>query len=106
MTSTHTASEPHARTPVSIAVRLPTALQTLTDGAAEVRAPGSTAGAVLEAVDVQHPGILSRILTPEGGIRPLVNVYLGDTNLRDLEGLETPVRDGDVLLVIPAVLGG
>ncbi len=87
-------------------VRIPTPLRSFTGGAAEVAAAGATVGEVLNALAREHEGIGERILDGEGHLRNFVNVYVNDQNVRSLDGLESPVEDGVVVHIIPAVAGG
>lgn len=89
-----------------ILIHIPAPLRFYTDGSDEVRIPASTVGEALTALIAMHPGIRDRILTPAGEPRQFVNVYLGSQNVRMLQGLQTTVKDGDVLSIIPAVAGG
>ena len=91
---------------MSITVRIPTQLRTLTGGAGEVEVEGATVGEVLKAVDAAHPGLADRLFDESGNLRRFVNVYLNDEDVRFLGGLETPVKDGDTVTVLPAVAGG
>ena len=87
----------------TVAVRIPTPLRPLADGADELRVQGATVGEVLQSLD---DALLDRILTPEGEVRRFVNLYLGPDNVTTLDGLATPVAEGDVLSIVPAVAGG
>ena len=87
-------------------VRIPTALRTLTGGAAEVTADGSTVGDVLKALDANHPGVGERIFDDAGALRRFVNVFVADEDIRFLDNLSTPVAEGQVVSIIPAVAGG
>lgn len=87
-------------------VRIPTPLRSLTGGADEVCVEGSTVGEVLWTLSDRHDGLGGRILDEEGQVRRFVNVFLGSRDVRTLEGLATPVAQGDVLSIIPAVAGG
>jgi molybdopterin converting factor small subunit len=89
-----------------VTVRIPTPLRSFTAGASEVSVRGDTVGDVLRALAAGHDGLGERVLSPEGELRHFVNVYLGSENIHTLQGLATPVRDGDVLSIIPAVAGG
>lgn len=91
---------------MSVTVRVPTTLRTLTGGDAEVEVEGGTVGEVLGALEGRHPGFASRILDDEGGIRRFVNVFVADDDVRFLQGLDTPVPEGETLAIIPAVAGG
>lgn len=89
-----------------ILVRIPTPLRGYTGGADEVAVAGDTVAAALRALERDHAGILDRVLSPEGELRQFVNVYVGSQNVRVLEGLATPLREGDVIAIVPAVAGG
>jgi molybdopterin synthase sulfur carrier subunit len=91
---------------VSVTIRVPAQLRTLTGGAGEVAADGSTVGEVLKALEAAHPGFGDRLFDENGALRRFVNVFLADEDVRFLEGLETPVTDGQTLSIVPAVAGG
>jgi molybdopterin converting factor small subunit len=91
---------------MSLSVRIPTQLRTLTGGAGEVQADGATVGEVLKALDVAHPGFADRLFDDGGNLRRFVNVFLADEDVRFLDGLATPVSDGQTLSIVPAVAGG
>ncbi|MFT4010266.1 MAG: MoaD/ThiS family protein [Nocardioidaceae bacterium] len=91
---------------MSATVRIPTILRTYTDGDSEVAAAGATLSAVLDDLDANYPGIKARILDDDGALRRFVNVYVGNEDVRFLDGLATPVPDGTQISVIPAVAGG
>ncbi len=91
---------------MSVTVRVPTTLRTLTGGAPEVAVDGGSVGEVLDALEVSHPGFKDRLLDEGGQLRRFVNVFVADDDVRFLQGLETPVPDGETLAIIPAVAGG
>jgi sulfur-carrier protein len=91
---------------MSISIRVPTQLRTLTGGAGEVQVEGSTVGEALKALDAAHPGMGDRLFDEAGNLRRFVNVFLADEDVRFLEGLATPVADGQTLSIVPAVAGG
>ena len=91
---------------MSVHVRVPTILRTYTGGESEVTAEGSTLSEVLDALDAAHPGIRARIVDDTGELRRFVNVYVGNDDVRFLDGLATPTPDGTNISVIPAVAGG
>ena len=88
-----------------IEVRIPTILRTYTSGAKAVEGSGETLGDLLGDLESRHHGLRER-LVDDGGLRRFVNVYLNDEDVRFLGGLETPVKDGDTVTVLPAVAGG
>jgi molybdopterin converting factor small subunit len=91
---------------MSLSVRIPTQLRTLTGGAGEVQAEGATVGEVLKALDAAHPGFADRLFDEGGNLRRFVNVFLADEDVRFLDGLATPVSDRQTLSIVPAVAGG
>jgi molybdopterin synthase sulfur carrier subunit len=91
---------------MSLSVRIPTQLRTLTGGVGEVQVEGSTVGEALKALDAAHPGMGDRLFDEAGNLRRFVNVFLVDEDVRFLEGLATPVADGQTLSIVPAVAGG
>lgn len=91
---------------MSVKVRVPTTLRTLTGGASEVRVEGATVGEVLSALDAAHPGFGDRLLDADGKLRRFVNLFLADDDVRYLDGLGTAVPDGETLSIVPAVAGG
>jgi sulfur-carrier protein len=90
---------------MAIEVRIPTILRTYTDGAKQVEGTGSTLDELFTDLEKRHGGLRDR-LVDGGGLRRFVNVYLNDEDVRFLAGLETPVKDGDTVTVLPAVAGG
>jgi len=91
---------------MSVTVRVPAQLRTLTGGASQATVDGSTVGEVLKALDGAHPGFGDRLFDEGGSLRRFVNVFLADEDVRFLEGLDTPVADGQTLSIVPAVAGG
>ena len=91
---------------MSVTVRVPTTLRTLTAGASEVAVEGSTVAEALDNLEAAHPGFKQRLLDDAGGLRRFVNVFVADDDVRFLEGLDTKVPDGETVSIIPAVAGG
>jgi len=91
---------------VSVTVHIPAQLRTLTAGAGELSLTGSTVGEVLKALDAAHPGFAERLFDDAGNLRRFVNVFLAEEDVRFLDGLDTPVADGQTVSVVPAVAGG
>jgi molybdopterin converting factor small subunit len=90
---------------VEVTVRIPTPLRTLTGGADEVKARGATVGLVVEDLERLHPGFRDRLLDAKG-VRRFVNLYVGDEDIRFLEGLETALSGGEQISIVPAIAGG
>jgi molybdopterin converting factor small subunit len=91
---------------MSVSVRIPTILRTYTGGSAEVTAEGATLAAVIADLEQNHAGIAARLLDDAGKLRRFVNVYVNDDDVRFAEGLETEIKDGASVSIIPAVAGG
>ena len=91
---------------MSVSVRIPTILRTYTGGDSEVTAAGDTLAAVLDDLEANHPGIRARVLDDSGDLRRFVNVYVGNEDVRFLDGLATATPDGVQVSIIPAVAGG
>ena len=91
---------------MSLSIRIPTQLRTFTGGAGEVEVEATTVGDALKALDAAHPGLAERLFDDSGALRRFVNVFLADEDVRFLEGLATPVAEGQTLSIVPAVAGG
>ena len=91
---------------MSVTVRVPTTLRTLTAGESEVEVEGTTVGEVLGSLDASHPGFSERLLDESGKLRRFVNVFVSDDDIRFLQGLDTPVPAGETVSIVPAVAGG
>ncbi|MGH2752677.1 MAG: MoaD/ThiS family protein [Actinomycetota bacterium] len=91
---------------MSIKVKVPTQLRTLTDGASEVSGAGDDVASLINDLDARHPGLGERLLDGSGQLRRFVNVYVNDEDVRFLDGLGTPVPEGAQVSIIPAVAGG
>jgi MoaD family protein len=89
-----------------VSVRVPTILRPYTQGVSEVSVEGSTLSEVLESLDSSYPGIKSRVLDDSGELRRFVNVYVDNDDVRFAEGLQTNIKDGGQVSIIPAVAGG
>ena len=90
----------------NVIVRIPTPLRSYTGGAEQVSVSGGTVGEVLQALNEIHAGIGERLLEANGQLRNFVNLFVNSHNVRTLDGLNTPVADGDILAIVPAVAGG
>jgi MoaD family protein len=88
-----------------VTVKIPTQLREATAGEASAEVDGATVGEVLDALYDRYDELRSRI-AEDGGLRRFVNVYVGGEDIRFLDGLQTPVSDGDEVTILPAVAGG
>jgi molybdopterin synthase sulfur carrier subunit len=91
---------------MAVTIKLPTQLRAAAGGAATVPVEGDTVGAVLEALYGAHPELRDSLSDEKGGLRRFVNVYVDGEDVRFGEGLETAVRDGGEVQILPAVAGG
>jgi sulfur-carrier protein len=91
---------------MSIKVRIPSQLRTLTGGSSEVAVEGGTVGEVLKGLDASYPGFQGRLFDDNGKLRRFVNVFVADEDIRFLEGVDTPVAADQTVSIIPAVAGG
>lgn len=88
-------------------VQLPAVLREYADGRAEVAVEAADVAGALGFLTTRHPRLRRHLFTEQGGLRPHVNVYLNQDEVRDLPaGLATPLGSGDVLLILPSVAGG
>jgi sulfur-carrier protein len=87
-------------------IRIPPVLRPSVGGEREVTADGGTVGAVLQHLAEAHPDTKGQLFGAEGDLNRYVNVYLNDEDVRVLQGLDTPVGEGDSLVILPAMAGG
>jgi molybdopterin/thiamine biosynthesis adenylyltransferase/rhodanese-related sulfurtransferase/molybdopterin converting factor small subunit len=91
---------------MAVSVRIPTPLRTLTGGADEVSVQAGSVRALIDALEERHRGIKGHICDADGRLRRFVNLYLNDEDIRFQKGLDTPLKEGDVVAIIPAIAGG
>ena len=91
---------------MSVTVRVPTPLQRLTNGQAEVACEGKTVAELLADLERRHPGVKERICDEQGKLRRFVNVFVDEEDIRFLQGDQTPVKAGADVSIIPAIAGG
>jgi len=87
-------------------VKLPTILRKHAGGQARVEADGATLRELLEDLETRYPGITKNVVTDDGGLHRFINVYVNDEDVRYLGSLETELKDGDTISILPAVAGG
>ena len=87
-------------------VRIPTPLRKFTDGADEIAAHGGTIGEVLTGLCETYPDFKPRLFKDDGSLNRFVNVFVNEEDIRFLDDLKTPVKDGDDISIIQAVAGG
>jgi len=87
-------------------IRIPTTMRPISGGASTVKVEGSTLAEVLAGLDAAHPGFNERLFDEDGKLRKFVNLFVADDDVRYLDGLNTPVPDGETVSIMPAVAGG
>jgi molybdopterin synthase sulfur carrier subunit len=90
---------------MAVEIRVASTLRELV-GAESTQAQGTTVGELLADLDARYPGFRAQITSEDGQLHRYVNVYLNDEDIRYIQALDTPVKDGDVLSVLPALAGG
>ncbi len=87
-------------------IRIPTTMRPISGGASTVKVEGATLAEVLAGLDAAHPGFNERLFDEDGKLRKFVNLFVADDDVRYLDGLNTPVPDGETVSIMPAVAGG
>ncbi len=90
---------------MTVEVKVTSVLQRLV-GAKSVAAEGSNVGEVLADLERRYPGFRQQIVMEDGNLHRFVNLYLNDEDIRYLKSLDTPVNEGDILSILPALAGG
>ena len=87
-------------------LRIPTPLRTYTGGKSEVTVSGSKIAEALTDLTTQFPAIKPHLFHETGELRPFVNLFVGENNIKDLQGVDTPIKEGDKIMLIPSIAGG
>jgi adenylyltransferase/sulfurtransferase len=87
-------------------LKIPTPLRAYTQGENEISVDGMTVAEAMEDLIQQHPSLRPHLLNGNGELRPFVNLFLNDENVRDLQGDQTPIGENDRLMIIPSIAGG
>ena len=87
-------------------LRIPTPLRAYTDGRSEVNVSGSNISDVLTDLTTQYPAIKPHLFNEGDELRPFVNLFVGENNIKDLQGVDTPIKDGEKIMLIPSIAGG
>lgn len=98
--SPSTVSEPR------VTVVIPAPLRSFTAGQGEIEVAAISVAKAIDVIGQRYDGLSTRILTPEGAVRPLVNIFIDKDDIRSLDGLDTILTDGAVMAIIPAIAGG
>ena len=91
---------------MAVEIKLPTVLRAQADGQATVSIDGATVGEAFNALVARYPGLRGNLLDDSGSLHKFVNVYKDDDDIRYLDGLDTALKDGDTVSILPAVAGG
>jgi len=91
---------------MAVKVRIPTPLRTLTGGVDIAEITGGNVGEVLNALSAKFDGMDKRLFKTPGELNRFVNIYVNDEDIRFLDNLNTPIKDGDDLSIVPAIAGG
>ena len=89
-----------------VTVKVPTPLRKFTAGSESVQASGGTVGELVENLEKKHPGIRERLCDEQGRVRRFVNLYVNGDDIRFLQQLDTRVKEGDEISIVPAIAGG
>ena len=87
-------------------LRIPTPLRTYADGQSEVDVQGTTVAEAMDDLFSLHPALRPHLLNGDDALRPFVNLFINDENIKDLNGLDTVIKENDKLLLIPSIAGG
>ena len=87
-------------------LKIPTPLRSYVNGNLEVPVMGKNVAEAVESLLIQFPVLRPHLANAKGELRPFVNLFIGKTNIRELQGLETPLDDNDLLILIPSLAGG
>jgi MoaD family protein len=90
----------------NVTVKIPTPLRPMTDGRAEVKIEGATVGEVLRKMDSQFKGFGARVLDDGKNVKRFINVFVNEDNIRDKKELDTEVKNGDTISILPSIAGG
>lgn len=91
---------------MSVTVRIPTSLRSLTGGFAEVAVPAGSVAEIVDSLRAEYPELGERLLDENGSLRRFVNIFVAEDDMRFLDGLDTGVDEGQVVTILPAVAGG
>lgn len=91
---------------MSVLIRIPTPLRPLTNGQNEVQETGCSVQEILDKLTVRYPGIGERLLDEKGDVRRFINIYVNEEDIRFRDGVQTALKEGDELSIIPAIAGG
>jgi len=89
-----------------ITLKIPTPLRSYTNGQVEIAVQASTVSAAMNDLVTQFPALRPHLFNGNADLRPFVNLFVNNENIKDMQGLETPLKEGDRLMLIPSIAGG
>lgn len=87
-------------------LRVPTPLRSYTEGKNEIQVQGKTVAEAMDNLTEIYPALRQHLFTEEGKLRAFVNLYLNEDDIRHLQGVSTPLKENDRLVLIPSIAGG
>ena len=90
----------------TVTVRIPTPLRPITGGQSEIKMEGATVGEILRKLDSQFKGFGERVLDEGKTVKRFINVFINEDNIRDKKELETELKNGDTISILPSIAGG
>ena len=90
---------------MSVTVKIPSPLRPMVGGQSELKLEGATVGEILGKVEAQYKGFAERVLDGQS-VKRFINIYINEDNIRDHKELETPVKPGDTISILPSIAGG
>jgi sulfur-carrier protein len=87
-------------------IKIPTPMRPYVNGEQVVFVGGQNAAEAVESLMKQFPALRPHLTNGRGELRPFVNFFLGENNIRDIQGLDTPLKEGDQLILVPSIAGG
>ena len=90
----------------NVTVKIPTPLRPITAGQSEVKLEGATVGEILRKLDSQFKGFGERVLDEDKSVKRFINVFVNEDNIRDKKDLDTELKNGDTISILPSIAGG
>ena len=91
---------------MSIKIAIPAPLRQFAAGQSQIEVEARTAGEALDLLTTTHSALRRHLYNDQNALRNFVNVYLNDEDIRHASGPDTPVKDGDTLMIVPSIAGG
>src|ERR671939_1501718 len=91
---------------MAVTIIIPTALRQFAGGKSEIEVEAQTAGEALERLTSEHAELRRHLFNDENRLRNFVNVYVNDEDIRHARGADTPLKDGDTIMIVPSIAGG